>query len=111
MPGTTACGVCFALEFLLILVWRILLVTRNKRREKHLQDLGISEEERVERGKQLGEQDATDFENIYVSFGPIHTFPQTKLTTVSSSAIQCSLVPIPQRLGRYIVVGGAAVLG
>ncbi|KAK7964292.1 major facilitator superfamily transporter [Apiospora saccharicola] len=68
VPGTVACGVCFGLEFLLILVWRVLLVMRNKRRAKRLQELGISEEERVERGKQLGEQDATDFENIYVSF-------------------------------------------
>ncbi|KAK8079162.1 major facilitator superfamily transporter [Apiospora phragmitis] len=68
VPGTTACGVCFGLEFLLILVWRILLVMRNKRRAKRLQELGISEEERVERGKQLGEQDATDFENIYFRY-------------------------------------------
>ncbi|KAK6859243.1 major facilitator superfamily transporter [Apiospora arundinis] len=68
VPGTTACGVCFALEFLLILIWRVLLVTRNKRRVKRLQELGISEEERVERGKQLGEQDATDFENIYFRY-------------------------------------------
>ncbi|KAK7912093.1 major facilitator superfamily transporter [Apiospora marii] len=68
VPGTVACGVCFGLEFLLIVVWRVLLVMRNKRRAKHLQELGISEEERIERGKQLGEQDATDFENIYFRY-------------------------------------------
>ncbi|KAK8062293.1 major facilitator superfamily transporter [Apiospora hydei] len=68
VPGTTACGICFGLEFLLIVVWRVLLVMRNKRRAKRLQELGISEEERVERGKQLGEQDATDFENIYFRY-------------------------------------------
>ena len=43
---------------------------RNKRREKRLQEMGVSEDERVARGKLLGEQDATDFENIYVSFPP-----------------------------------------
>lgn len=40
---------------------------RNRRREKWLGEQGITEEERVERGKQLGEQDHTDFENPYVS--------------------------------------------
>lgn len=90
MPGTVACGVCFGLEFLLILVWRVLLVMRNKRRAKRLQELGISEEERVERGKQLGEQDATDFENIYVSLDPDLPPLESKLTTLSSSDIPCN---------------------
>lgn len=40
---------------------------RNRRREKNLREQGITEEERVERGKELGEQDCTDFENPYVS--------------------------------------------
>lgn len=92
MPGTVACGVCFGLEFLLILVWRVLLVMRNKRRAKRLEELGISEEERVERGKQLGEQDATDFENIYVSFIVQFGFPKGMLTSLSSSDIPCSLL-------------------
>ena len=30
-------------------------------------EMGVSEEERTRRGKEMGEQDCTDFENIYVS--------------------------------------------
>jgi len=32
-----------------------------------LREQGVSEEERIKRGKELGEQDVTDFENPYVS--------------------------------------------
>lgn len=67
IPGTIACGVCFGLEFLLIVTWRTVYVMRNKRREERLREMGVSEEERVAQGKLLGGQDATDFENIYVS--------------------------------------------
>ncbi|KAI1372567.1 MFS general substrate transporter [Hypoxylon crocopeplum] len=68
VPGTAACATCFALEFLLLAAWRLVLVLRNRRREKQLREQGISEEERVERGKQLGEQDYTDFENPYFRY-------------------------------------------
>ncbi|KAI4863509.1 MFS general substrate transporter [Hypoxylon rubiginosum] len=67
IPGTAGCAVCFALELVTIIAWRIVLVMRNRRREKHLREQGITEEERVERGKQLGGQDCTDFQNPYVS--------------------------------------------
>lgn len=70
IPGTIGCGICFGLEFLLIAAWRTVYVMRNKRREQRLREMGVSEEERVAQGKLLGEQDATDFENIYVSFAP-----------------------------------------
>ncbi|KAK6951236.1 hypothetical protein Daesc_007767 [Daldinia eschscholtzii] len=65
IPGTAGCAVCFGLEFIVLIAWRIVLVMRNWRREKWLRDQGITEEERVERGKRLGEQDCTDFENPY----------------------------------------------
>ncbi|KAI0880641.1 MFS general substrate transporter [Annulohypoxylon maeteangense] len=68
IPGTAACAVCFGLEFFLLVAWRVILVTRNRRREKQLAEQGISEEERIERGKQLGEQDCTDFENPYFRY-------------------------------------------
>lgn len=66
--GTTACAVCFGLQFLLIACWRMLYVIRNKRRARKLQEDGISEEERVKRGQVLGEQDCTDFENPYFHY-------------------------------------------
>lgn len=67
IPGTIGCAICFALEFLLILIWKLVYVFRNKRRKRHLRDQGISEEDRVRLGKELGEKDTTDFQNPYVS--------------------------------------------
>jgi hypothetical protein len=40
---------------------------RNRRRDRELREQGITEEERVAKGKDLGEQDYTDFQNPYVS--------------------------------------------
>ena len=68
IPGTIGCAVCFALQFLLIVTWRIVLLSRNKRREKEMANDGLTEEERARRAKELGESDATDFENRHVSF-------------------------------------------
>lgn len=79
IPGTTGCAVSFGLEFLVIVMWRLTLVLRNRRREKLLREQGLTEEERVAKAKLLGEQDCTDFENIYVSlliffFAPLSIF-------------------------------------
>ncbi|KAJ9133808.1 Major facilitator superfamily transporter [Pleurostoma richardsiae] len=68
IPGTVGCSVCFGLEFCLIIIWRLVLVFRNKRRDRMLREQGVSEEERIKRGKELGEQDVTDFENPYFRY-------------------------------------------
>lgn len=65
--GTVACAVCFALQFLLLVTWRVVYVLRNRRRQKQWEQDGLSEEDRVARGQELGEQDTTDFKNPYVS--------------------------------------------
>ena len=39
---------------------------RNRRRDRMMLEQGISEEERIKRGKEMGEQDCTDFQNVYV---------------------------------------------
>lgn len=67
VPGTVGCAVCFGLQFFLIATWRLLYMSRNRRTRKRLADEGIDEQERIARGKALGEQDMTDFENPYVS--------------------------------------------
>ncbi|EFX02432.1 vitamin h [Grosmannia clavigera kw1407] len=54
--------------FLLIVTWRIVLVMRNRRRDKNILELGISAEERIERGKVLGEQDITDFKSPFFRY-------------------------------------------
>ncbi|KAF6827492.1 major facilitator superfamily transporter [Colletotrichum plurivorum] len=66
-PGTIGCAICFALEFALILLWRWVLVRRNKKRDADMATDGLTEEERAKRGKEYGEADYTDFENPYVS--------------------------------------------
>jgi ACS family allantoate permease-like MFS transporter len=68
IPGTIGCAVCFGLEFFLIVTWRLVLCYRNKRQDKMMQEQGISEEERIQRGKELGEQDVTDLKNPYVGY-------------------------------------------
>lgn len=68
VPGTVACGVCFGVQFFLLVLWRLVYVFRNRRRQRQWEQSGISEEERVARAQELGEQDTTDFKNPYVSF-------------------------------------------
>lgn len=68
IPGTIGCCVSFGIEFLLLLTWRFVLVRRNKRRDALMQSDGLTEEERVKRGKEFGEQDYTDFENPYFRY-------------------------------------------
>ncbi|KAF3765793.1 MFS general substrate transporter [Cryphonectria parasitica EP155] len=65
VPGTVGCAVCFGLEFLLFIAWRLVYVFRNRRRQRAWAREGISEELRVARAKELGEQDTTDFRNPY----------------------------------------------
>lgn len=67
VPGTVACAICFALDFFLFITWRLIYVFRNRRRQRRFEQEGISEEERVRRAQELGEQDTTDFKNPYVS--------------------------------------------
>lgn len=67
VSGTVGCAVCFALQFITINLWRLVYVFRNRRTQKRLAREGVSEEERISRGQELGQQDATDFQNPYVS--------------------------------------------
>jgi len=67
IPGTIGCAISYGLEFLIIVTWRIVLVLRNRRRDKLLREQGLTEEIRIAKAKMLGEQDYTDFENPYVS--------------------------------------------
>lgn len=66
VPGTVGCAVCFALQFVIINVWRLVYVLRNRRTRKRLAAEGVGEE-RVSRGQEMGQLDTTDFQNPYVS--------------------------------------------
>ncbi|KAI3398730.1 hypothetical protein diail_8596 [Diaporthe ilicicola] len=65
IPGLIGCTVCFGLEFLVVLGWRLVYVYRNRQTRRRLAEEGISEEERIARGKELGELDTTDMKNPY----------------------------------------------
>lgn len=67
VPGTVSCAICFGLQFLLLVIWRLVYVLRNRRRQEQWRQAGVSGEERVARAQELGEQDTTDFDNPYVS--------------------------------------------
>ncbi|KZT28235.1 MFS general substrate transporter [Neolentinus lepideus HHB14362 ss-1] len=66
--GTIACAVCFGLEFLLLCSWRTIYILRNRCRDRVMANDGLTAEQRVRLGKELGEKDATDFENPYFRY-------------------------------------------
>ncbi|KAI8960285.1 MFS general substrate transporter [Daldinia sp. FL1419] len=68
VPGTIGCVSCLVLQVLVILLWRAILVMRNKRRDRELRQLGMSEEDRIKVGLEMGERDCTDFENPYFRY-------------------------------------------
>ncbi|KAK0504523.1 MFS general substrate transporter [Armillaria luteobubalina] len=66
--GTIGCCACFGLEFLIIIAWRTILVSRNGRRDKEMLTDGLTPEEREMQGKINGESDMTDFENPHFRY-------------------------------------------
>ncbi|KAI0122569.1 MFS general substrate transporter [Daldinia grandis] len=68
IPGTIGCVICLGIQMLLILLWRVVLVMRNRRRDRRMMELGISEEDSIKAGLEMGEQDHTDFENPYFRY-------------------------------------------
>ncbi|EIM89537.1 MFS general substrate transporter [Stereum hirsutum FP-91666 SS1] len=68
IKASSVCAASFGAEVLLICLWRIIYVVRNRRKDKLIANDGLTPEERVKEGKRLGEADATDFENPYVRF-------------------------------------------
>ncbi|KAF8206220.1 major facilitator superfamily domain-containing protein [Mycena galopus ATCC 62051] len=64
-PSTVILSVMFALEFVLVALWRFYYVTINRRRAAKLDARGVSPEERIRLGSLLGETDITDLENEY----------------------------------------------
>ncbi|KAN0066316.1 hypothetical protein ACQY0O_000410 [Thecaphora frezii] len=63
--GLVVTASMLALVFVLCLAWLGYLVWANARRRKVLNDMGVSEEERVLKNKINGELDMTDNKNIY----------------------------------------------
>ncbi|XXG96671.1 hypothetical protein Hte_002961 [Hypoxylon texense] len=68
VPAIIACAGCLGLQMLVVLMWRTVLVMRNKRRDQSTRELDVSEEDRVKLGKELGEKDCTDLENPFFRY-------------------------------------------
>lgn len=68
VSGTVACSICFALETLLIILWRFYYMWENRRRDRIVAESGISKEEQVRLAKEMGDNNRTDRENIYFRY-------------------------------------------
>ncbi|KAI0841437.1 MFS general substrate transporter [Hypoxylon sp. FL0890] len=68
IPGIVACAVCLAVQTIVVFIWRHLLVTRNRRLDQRMREVGITEEDRLKGGEELGEQDCTDLQNPYFRY-------------------------------------------
>ncbi|KAJ6164221.1 MFS general substrate transporter [Penicillium chermesinum] len=68
VSGTVACSICFALEALVILAWRLWYMRENRRRDRLAAASGLSKEEQEIKGRELGENDVTDLKNPYFRY-------------------------------------------
>lgn len=68
VKGTIACSVCFALEFGIIVAWKLWYMYENRRRDKAAELSGLTKEEQEAEGRLLGEQDVTDRKNPHFRY-------------------------------------------
>jgi hypothetical protein len=85
IPGITVCAAMYGTEFTLMGLWRtyckdlspslrfFLLMHKadswqNKRRARMIEEMGVSPEEAIMRGKMNAEANMTDYENIYFKY-------------------------------------------
>ncbi|KAI1384532.1 MFS general substrate transporter [Hypoxylon trugodes] len=68
IPGSIGCAVCLGVQMLIIFQWRVILNMRNNRRDKQMNELGITEDDIVKNGREMGAQDCTDLENPYFRY-------------------------------------------
>lgn len=67
-PGTIGACICFGLEFLLICAWRGYYMWQNKKRDKAAAASGLSKEQQEAIGREMGENNCTDMENIHFRY-------------------------------------------
>ncbi|KAF7336778.1 MFS general substrate transporter [Mycena venus] len=65
-PSTIILSVMFALEFVLMVLWRAYYVAINRRRAAKLEARGLSLEERIRLGSLMGETDITDLHYVHI---------------------------------------------
>ncbi|KAK0442733.1 major facilitator superfamily domain-containing protein [Desarmillaria tabescens] len=65
--GVIGCSICFVLDLLVIVAWRVTLALRNRHRDKVMRTDGLTEERKTQ-GQINGESDMTDFENTHFRY-------------------------------------------
>lgn len=68
IPGTTGACICLGLEFVLICSWRAYYVWQNDRRDKAAAASGLSKEQQEAIGREMGERNCTDMENMHFRY-------------------------------------------
>ncbi|KKY14753.1 putative major facilitator superfamily transporter [Phaeomoniella chlamydospora] len=68
IPGTIGCTICLGAQFILISLWRAYYVWQNKKRDKEVQEMGLSEPEAEKLGREMGERNCTDLENRFFRY-------------------------------------------
>ncbi|KAF7532051.1 hypothetical protein G7054_g8314 [Neopestalotiopsis clavispora] len=66
--GIIGCATCFVIDAIVIILWRLLYVWRNRRNDKFVREEGISSEDRALRAQEYGKQDKTDLQNPYFTY-------------------------------------------
>ncbi|KAL5048092.1 hypothetical protein BDW71DRAFT_213841 [Aspergillus fruticulosus] len=66
--GITACGVLYVVEFCSMGTWRLYYIWENRRRDKIVAEMGLSEEECERAGRANAENDMTDRENVFFRY-------------------------------------------
>ncbi|KAK4504848.1 hypothetical protein PRZ48_002811 [Zasmidium cellare] len=68
IPGTVGSCVALGLEFLLIVAWRFYYMWQNWKRDKAAAASGLSREEQERIGREMGEANCTDLENVHFRY-------------------------------------------
>ncbi|OTA81164.1 hypothetical protein M434DRAFT_17467 [Hypoxylon sp. CO27-5] len=68
IPGLIACAACLLAQVIVIFLWRLLFVRRNRQVDQRMRELGMSEEDRVKAGEEMGEHDRTDLQNPFFRY-------------------------------------------
>ncbi|RTE69570.1 hypothetical protein BHE90_016046 [Fusarium euwallaceae] len=68
VPSMIICGVMYALECVLFILWRFYYIVQNRRRAKLVEEMGLKPEESAHQGQINGEMDVTDWENIHFKY-------------------------------------------
>ncbi|RSL82192.1 hypothetical protein CEP52_017026 [Fusarium oligoseptatum] len=68
VPSMIICGVMYALECVLFILWRFYYIVQNRRRAKLVEEMGLTPEESAHQGQINGEMDVTDWENIHFKY-------------------------------------------